>query len=104
MTQPEQLLYSRLDTYERRNYEYKKTHNRSCEFYEKEIDSILAEIQVIKLMKETGTAQNPWKVTTDCLSTVDGLFKDSFIKITTLDVRWSWRHFKFMYYVEYVRL
>jgi hypothetical protein len=69
-------------------------------WYEKEIDLLEAEIagENLKVEMDLNT-DKPNVVWTDSKETVEMLLKEE--RVTKLDARWSWRHFRSMFYVEF---
>lgn len=68
-------------------------------FYEDAIIHLEAEIAVTELLEELQPPK-PWSVTTDCWQTVLLLCQEE--SVIHMKMKWSWREFKFLWYVQYL--
>lgn len=76
-----------------------ETNEDRIRFYRSEItvmeNQLEAEDAVDDMMSQF------WTVDTDDFKTISELVKDRSLRILKLDHLWSWRHFKFMWHIEY---
>jgi hypothetical protein len=104
--------YKRLIVYEERLYALRCACSASTpcgdliviqsmiDFYESEIDLMKAELAVEDLKVEMDlNSDKPNVVWTDRNETVAMLLREE--RVTKLEIRWSWRRFKHMFYIEF---
>lgn len=71
-------------------------------FYANSVLDLEAEIAVTELVEEVLAPCKPWNLETDCWETVQMLCQME--NVVSIRIKWNWRYFKFMYYIEYFSL
>lgn len=69
-------------------------------FYKARVNELEAEVATMDIMKEKKLI-NYQEFMTNSLSAVIDIIRDHSLSIVELDTRWSWNHFRWMYYVKY---
>lgn len=98
------MIYDMISVYNERLILLKQnpcSSTRDIMWYESMIAEMEAEIAVAELMYEI----LPPKVisfTTDCWPVVDEICKEQ--QVICIKIKWSWKHFKFIWYIEYTKL
>lgn len=77
------------------------TSDEQREFYRTEIIAMQQELDIQESIEELIDESKPFEVTTDDWSTIERLQVDRTVMITCLDWTWSWRFFRFMWYVRF---
>lgn len=98
MTPP---LMTRLDTYRQR---LKETHPDDIDrrqYYQEEISLMEAEQAKSKLIIDSLGRQKPTEYWSDSLQTISDIFRA--YKVLELDYRWSWKHFRWLFYLKVER-
>lgn len=100
-------LYKRMEVYRQRLFALQCAPldvdgelRKQIDWYQHEIYEMEAELAVEDLKYELDLNMNkPNVVVTDCQDTVLMLVQEE--RVVKLDHEWSWRHFKFMFRVEF---
>lgn len=100
------ILTNKIRVYQERMWRHDDPH--MANWYRQQITQMQAELNQLEAKEAVDNLVDElwpkdWTTTTDCLQTKRDLYRDESIEVISDELRWSWKHWKWVWVMKFKR-